>query len=255
MLILLSCAKTMGAASNIKVPVGTFPGYKEQAAEIILQMSQFTVSELERLLNVNTKIAWTNYQRFQNFYAEDNPGLQAILAYTGIVFKRLNPKDFSTDDFYYAQEHLRITSFCYGLLRPLDLIKNYRAEGNIVLPELGGITLFDFWKPILTDAFIAEIKHKGGILVNLASGEMKQLFDWKRVEAEVNVITPEFRVYKGGELKTIVVYTKMARGEMTRFLLKNRIGKPDELKAFSYDGFSFREELSDKHTYLFTLTD
>ena len=108
--------------------------------------------------------------------------------------KRILPKDFTADDFRYAQEHLRITSFLYGLLRPLDGIRPYRLEGDVRLPEKGGITMFDYWKPLLTDYFIEEIKKRGGILVNLASGEMKDLFDWKRVESEVRVITPDLSV-------------------------------------------------------------
>ena len=97
--------------------------YEEEEEEIALQMSQFSVDELERLLRVNAKIAVENYKRYQAFHAEATPELPALLAYTGIVFKRLNPKDFSAEDFGYAQEHLRLTSFCYGLLRPLDVIR------------------------------------------------------------------------------------------------------------------------------------
>ena len=123
MLVLLSCAKTMSAVSKVKVPLTTSPRFQKEAAEIALQMSQFSVDELERLLRVNAKIAVENYKRYQAFHAEATPELPALLAYTGIVFKRLNPKDFSAEDFGYAQEHLRLTSFCYGLLRPLDVIR------------------------------------------------------------------------------------------------------------------------------------
>lgn len=245
----------MAVSSKAKAPLGTLPLFPQETSEIVWQMSQFSVSELEHLLNVNSKIALQNYHRYQNFYAEDNQALQAILAYTGIVFKRLNPKDFSAADFYYAQDHLRLTSFCYGLLRPLDLIKNYRLEGNVVLPEPGDINLFDFWKPVLTNTFIAEIKKQGGILVNLASSEMKQLFDWKKIETEVQVITPEFRIDKGDQLKTIVVYTKMCRGEMARFILKNRLEDPKDLIHFTFEGFAYRPELSEGNTLLFTLNE
>lgn len=255
MLVLLSCAKTMANTSKVQVPGGTMPLFVRQAMDIAACMSQYSVDELERILRVNSKIALQNYQRFQCFASEDNFPLQAILAYTGIVFKRLNPKDFSKDDFEYAQSHLRMTSFCYGLLRPLDLIKNYRLEGDVVLPEFGGISMFDYWRKILTDTFIDEVKRQGGVLVNLASGEMKLLFDWKRVEKEVFVLTPTFYVEKGEELKAIVVYTKMARGEMARYILKNRIENPEYLKDFTFDGFVFRPDLSDKHAYLFTIEE
>ena len=177
MLVLLSCAKTMSAVSKVKVPLTTSPRFQKEAAEIALQMSQFSVDELERLLRVNAKIAVENYKRYQAFHAEATPELPALLAYTGIVFKRLNPKDFSVEDFEYAQEHLRLTSFCYGLLRPLDVIRPYRLEGDVVLPELGNQTMFSYWQSRLTDVFIQDVRQAGGILCNLASDEMKSLFD------------------------------------------------------------------------------
>ena len=249
MLILLSCAKTMSDVSKTKTPLTTFPGFRKEAAEVALQMSQFSVEELERLLKVNPKIAVENYRRYQAFHSEGTRELPALLAYTGIVFKRVHPQDFSEEDFCYAQDHLRLTSFCYGLLRPLDMIRPYRL---VRLPEPGNRTMFDYWKPILTDRFIADIKKAGGVLCNLASDEMRGLFDWKRVEKEVRVITPEFHVWKNGKLATVVVYTKMSRGEMTRYILKNRIESVEQLKTFAWEGFEFNEQLSDETKYVFT---
>ena len=114
MLVLLSCAKTMSETSKVKAPLNTVPRFQKEASEIALQMSQFSVDELERLLRVNAKIAVENYKRYQVFHAEGTPELPALLAYTGTVFKRLDAKDFSKEEFEYAQEHLRLTSFCYG---------------------------------------------------------------------------------------------------------------------------------------------
>lgn len=252
MLVLLSCAKTMSGTSKVKTPLDTIPRFQKEASEVALQMSQFSVDELERLLRVNAKMAVENYKRYQVFHAEDTPQLPALLAYTGIVFKRLNAKDFSKKEFEYAQEHLRLTSFCYGLLRPLDVIRPYRLEGDVVLPELGSQTVFSYWRSRLTDTFIEDIKKAGGILCNLASDEMKSLFDWKRVEKEVRVITPEFHVWRNGKWASIVIYIKMSRGEMTRFILKNKIENPEELKSFSWEGFEFNESLSDKKKFVFT---
>ncbi len=215
------------------------PPFETAAKEHALNLSQFSTQELEKLLRINSKLAATNYLRYQDFCSDETPALPALLSYTGMVFKRINPKDFSEDDFRYAQEHLFITSFLYGLLRPLDAIKNYRLEGDVKLPELGGISFFDYWKPRLTDYFIEAIREQGNILINLASGEMKDLFDWEKVNREVQVITPEFHTWKNGKLATVVVYAKMCRGEMTRFILKNRIEQPEELKKFEWEGFRF----------------
>lgn len=253
MLVFISCAKTMASRSTVAVPETTVPKFQTEAVRNALEMSQYSTSDLESLLRVNAKIAAENRLRFHDFCSEENRPMPAICAYTGAVFKRILPKDFSAEDFRYAQEHLRITSFLYGLLRPLDGIRPYRLEGDVRLPEKGGVSMFDYWKPLLTDCFIEDIKKQGGVLVNLASGEMKELFDWKRVEQEVHVVTPEFQVLKGDSLKTIVVYAKMCRGEMTRFIIKNRIERPEDLKAFAWEGFALDEGRSTNHHLQFTL--
>lgn len=253
MMIYISCAKTMTANSKIKVPFTTTPTFHNEAVNNVMDMSQFSTEEIGRLLKLNSKLAAENYYRYHNFFSEDNKALPAILSYTGMVFKRLSAKDFTEEDFKYAQEHLLITSFLYGLLRPLDMIKNYRLEGDVKLPERGNKSMFDFWKPVLTDFFIEEIKRQGGILINLASNEMKDLFDWKRVCSEVRVITPDFHVYKNGKLSTVVVYAKMCRGEMTRFILKNRIEDPEQLKSFEWEGFCYNEAESEGDHLVFTM--
>ena len=253
MLTFISCAKTMASHRSLKVPEVTVPYFEAEAVRNALEMSQVSAAELEKLLKVNAKIAAENKVRFHDFCSEDNHPMPAIGAYTGAVFKRILPKDFTADDFRYAQEHLRITSFLYGLLRPLDGIRPYRLEGDVRLPEKGGITMFDYWKPLLTDYFIEEIKKRGGILVNLASGEMKDLFDWKRVESEVRVVTPDFQVWKGGKLKTVVIYAKMCRGEMVRHIIKNRIGCPEDLRGLSWEGFTFDEVRSTDNHLQFVL--
>lgn len=241
MMLFISCAKTMTARSRVKVPFVSVPHFEAEARDNAMDMAQFTAEDLGRLLHINSKLAAENCLRYRDFFSPDNASLPALLAYTGIVFKRINPQDFTEEDFRYAQDHLFITSFLYGLLRPLDGIRGYRLEGDVRLPERGDVTMFDFWKPLLTDYFIAEIKRKGGVLFNLASGEMKDLFDWKRVCREVEIITPEFYTRKNGRLATVVVYAKMCRGEMTRFILKNRIERAEDLKAFEWEGFAFDE--------------
>lgn len=253
MMIYISCAKTMTAQSKLQVPFTTQPYFIDEARQNVMDISQFSMEELGRLLKINSKLAAENYFRYHNFFSSEDKGLPAILSYTGMVFKRLAVKDFSDDDFRYAQEHLLITSFLYGLLRPLDVIKNYRLEGDVRLPERGNISMFDYWKPVLTDFFIAEIKKQGGVLINLASNEMKDLFDWKRVCREVRVITPDFQVYKNGKLSTVVIYAKMCRGEMTRFILKNRIENPEQIKSFEWEGFCYNENESSGDHFVFTM--
>lgn len=215
MQILLSCAKTMAESTSLPIPRTTSPLYGAQAGELAGQLATLSTEELAKILRVNHRIAATNRLRYSRFHDDAERALPALAAYTGIVFKRIAPADFTAGDFEYAQAHLNITSFLYGLLRPLDAIRTYRLEGDAVLPGHGEQTVFEYWQDKLTDAFLEKIKADDGILVNLASSEMKRLFDWKRICREVRVVTPEFRIREDDRLKTVVVYTKMCRGEMT----------------------------------------
>lgn len=251
MQLLLSCAKTMTDRSPISVPRTTQPRYGAEADAAAAALASLPAEDLGRLLRVNRTLAAENRRRYAAFH--DAPSLPALTAYTGIVFKRIDPASFTPADFEYAQEHLHITSFLYGLLRPLDAIRPYRLEGDAVLPGHDEQTLFAYWHERLTDALLDKIRRDDGILVNLASGEMKRLFDWKRVCREVRVITPEFRIREGDRLKTIVIYTKMCRGEMTRHILKNRITDPAALQAFEWEGFRFDPSLSRGDDWTFTM--
>lgn len=242
----------MAVRCRLSVPETTRPAFGREALETAMELAQYSVAELADMLRVNARIAAENCLRYHNFAVANGTLQPALCAYTGAVFKRIAPADFTSDDFLFAQQHLLITSFLYGLLRPLDLIKPYRLEGNVCLPGRGGCSMFDFWKPLLTDFFIEAVRNRGGVLLNLASGEMKDLFDWKRVEREVEVVTPEFQVWKGGTLKTVTIYAKMCRGEMVRYLIKHRIDAPDDLQAFTWEGFRLDESRSTNRHWLFT---
>lgn len=253
MQLLLSCAKTMAEHTSVPTPRATRPAYRDEAAQLAAELATLPADELARLLRVNRRIAAENRLRYGRFHGDDEAAIPALLAYTGIVFKRIDPASFTDADFEYAQQHLNITSFLYGLLRPLDAIRTYRLEGDAVLPGHGDETMFSYWQARLTDDLLGRIHADDGILVNLASSEMKRLFDWKRISREARIITPEFRVREGDRLKTIVVYTKMCRGEMTRYILRNRITDPAALQAFEWEGFSLNPALSKGDDWVFTL--
>ena len=226
-----------------QLPLATEPTFLAEANANMQQLLHYSVEELQDMLRCNREIAAENWQRYRQFF--DAEGLvPAVFAYDGMVFQKLAPETFSADDLSYANNHLLIGSFLYGLLRPLDMVHRYRLEGDVVLPE-NGVSMFDFWKPILTDWFIRKIKADDGILVNLASNEFRDLFDWKRVKKEVTVVTPQFKVDKGGKLATIVIYTKMCRGAMTRWILQNRLTSIDALKAFEYEGYTLNPDAGD----------
>ena len=237
MQILIGCAKIMTGCAPSDISFATEPTFQSQANDNAMQMLNYSVEELCEMLHINRDMALENWKRFRSFH--DNSIRQpAAFCYDGMVYQRLAPETLSDSELRYANDHLMISSFLYGILRPLDMINKYRLEGNVILPNNNSKSIFDFWKPIITDWFINKIKADDGILIYLASDEMRNLFDWKRVKSEVKVITPTFKVDKNGKLKTIVIYTKMCRGAMARYIIKNRITNIDELKSFEYEGFS-----------------
>lgn len=250
MIIFLACAKIMTGVCTRSLPLTTEPLFQLRANENAIQMASYSSEALMRMLRVNADIAQENWWRYQHFFDEEVKREPAAFAYDGMVFRKLAPESFSDSDLIYANDHLLIGSFLYGLLRPLDLVKKYRMEGSVTLPENKGLNMFDYWKPLLTDCFIQRIKADDGILLNLASEEMKFLFDWKKVAKEVRVVTPEFYTMKDGKPKTIVIYTKMCRGAMTRYVLQNRITSLEDLKSFQHEGFCHDESETDKFEFI-----
>lgn len=255
MLILLSCAKTISLPKQpVSIPTPSLPLFNEATTKIALAAASYDINTLGSLLRVNRKLAEENYHRFQHFFDSETPTAPAALAYTGMVFKKLHAAGFTESDWIFASEHLLITSFLYGLLRPTDNIRSYRMEGFAHLDSPVNSDVFSFWRPYLTDYLIESVQKQGGELCFLASEEMKQLFDWKRVEQEVRVVTPLFKVRQPeGNLKQIVIYTKMARGLMTAHLIKNRSMHVEDMQLFSPEGFVFMPELSKENEYLFVL--
>lgn len=251
MQIMIGSAKEMRAECNYAPKENTSPLFKDEALANAMQMSAYSEDELAGILKCNAAIAGENKLRFMRFTEHDNE-LQAILSYNGVVYKHLGTSDFTKEDFKFAGGHLWITSFLYGLLRPLDMIKCYRLEGDVVLPD-NGCSMFDYWKARLTDVFIESVKNDDGVLLDLASSEMHRLFNWSKVKREITVVRPEFYVCKGGKLKTVVVYAKMCRGEMTRFAIKNRLDDADALRGFTYEGFRFIPQESTQTSPVFVL--
>lgn len=231
---------------------GSQPAFQAEAERCALQMSELDAEAIAQLLHINPQLAALNKQRYHDFL-DLEPRTPAVLAYTGMAYRHLRASEWNETELATAQERLLITSFLYGLNRPLDLIKDYRMEGKLVLPDHDGQTMFQFWRPLLTPFLLERVAATGGVLINLASAEMKQLFDWRRVEREAEVITPEFLVDKAGGLKTVVVYAKMMRGAMTRHLIQHPEAPLDDLKAFTYEGFTYRPELSDAHRWVWVL--
>ena len=243
MQIILASAKIMNdRLKSMPVISLSTPRFQNEAQAFARDMAQYSTDTITEILGCSKQIAAQNKLRFMQFF-EKKPKLPAILAYHGQAYKHLKAETLTADDLNYSQGKLWITSFLYGLLRPLDGIQPYRMEGLVELPSGEGQNLFAFWKSRLTDMLIDSVKADDGILVHLATEEYQHLFDWQRVRREVRIIQPLFYVRKGNDLKIQAVWAKTCRGAMTRFIIENRITNPDDLSSFCYEGFEYEPSL------------
>jgi len=254
MLILLSPAKILNFKPQTIISDFTIPEFSKEAKELIGLLQNLTSYELGRLLGINSKLTQLNFDRIFNYHYPFTPqnAKQAVLTYDGEVFRGLNAKTFSENDFEYAQKHLRLLSGLYGVLRPLDLIQPYRLEVSSKLKNRCGKDMYSFWSEKVTASILKTLKSSGKpeIILNLLSGEYFKTLDLRN--KKVRVIDVEFYEFKNDKLKQIVIYTKKARGLMARFVIQNQIEDIEDLKGFSDGGYWYSPQLSNENKLVFT---
>lgn len=253
MLIVVSPAKTLDYETPAKTKNHSIPDFLPDSKKLIQQLREFSPIDISELMNVSSKIADLNYDRYKSWTANFNEknAKQAILAFKGDVYTGLDAESFSAADFKFAQNHLRVLSGLYGLLRPLDLMKPYRLEMGTRLKNSRGKNLYEFWGSEITQALNTQLKNiKSDYLINLASNEYFKSVKTKEIKGEI--ITPAFKDYKAGQYKMIGVYAKKARGSLSRFVIKNKLSDPEDLKAFDEDGYRYNQTMSEGNTWVFS---
>jgi len=254
MLLLISPAKIQNLIPQKLEKKFTQPEFLNSAESLVQEIRQLSVIELSKLLNINANLAQLNSDRYFNwhrpFTAENSK--QAVLAFNGEVFHGLDANSFSPDDFVYLQSHLRILSGLYGILRPLDLIQLYRLEISTKLPIEKWKNLYAFWGDRITLSINEALTHSGEarVLLNLASGEYFKSVNLKLLDARV--INFEFLENKNEGYRSVVMYTKKARGMMARYVIQNRIENTEDLKGFDAEGYWINPQLSGENKLVFT---
>lgn len=253
MLLVISPAKTLDYQSKVKIRTHTIPDYLDDAQLLINRARGFSVLDIAELMQVSINIAELNFERFHSWslpFTVQN-ARQAVLAFKGDVYTGLDVDSFTSTDFKYAQAHLRILSGLYGLLRPLDLMQPYRMEMGRKIETERGHNLYQFWREKITDGLNKQLQRlKSRYLINLASQEYFKSIESRRLIAEI--ITPEFREWKGGQYRMIGVYAKQARGRLSRFIIRNRLTEPEAMQGFDADGYRFNDKLSSDAKLVFT---
>lgn len=224
----------------------TVPRFVRDAGKLVSLLKQKDVSELMELMDISEKLAVLNHDRFRRF--SHAPRYPAGWLMHGDVYIGLNIDDFTAKDIAFADDHIRILSGLYGLLRLRDEVRPYRLEMGTRLATDKGKTLYDFWGHRIRKELL---KSPGAdLIVNLASQEYSRVLDLTTIDAPV--LTVEFKEVRGGKLQMIPLYSKIARGMMARFMVKTRAESKEALKDFDYEGYGFNKALSDEWTYVFT---
>lgn len=252
MITIISPAKTQDFDSVIPTKIEQTPLlYPNEANELMEHLQHLSTEEIGKLMKISPALSRLNYERYQTFQHPEAPVRQAIFAYMGDVYDGLQAKEFSAKALRFAQNHLRIVSGLYGILRPLDGIRPYRLEMAIKLENDKGKTLYDFWKTKLTQQIDQELQEGNNVLVNLTSDEYWKAIDKKALNKNVRIIIPQFKEQRGNEYKMITLYAKQARGMMTRFIMEHQIDNPELIKDFNLAGYGYSEELSTEEKWVF----
>lgn len=244
MKIILSPAKKMNVDRDSLEYTG-LPAYLDQTKEILSWLQSLSYGELKKLWACNDKIAEQNYERLQGMSLEERL-TPAVLSYEGIAYQYMAPAVFETAHLDYIQEHLRIISGFYGVLKPMDGVTPYRLEMQAKAAVGGCRDLYEFWG----DRLYREVRDAGGVIINLASKEYSRCIE-KYLTDQDTYITCIFGETVNGKLVQKGTYAKMARGEMVRYMAENRIENPQEMKNFDRLGYVYREDLSTDNSYIF----
>ncbi|HRD51398.1 MAG TPA: peroxide stress protein YaaA [Flavobacteriales bacterium] len=251
MLILLSPAKDL-ALETPAVKDFTQPVLLDHASALVAKLKTLPAKKLSSLMDLSPKLGELNRERYARWATPFTPknARPAVFTFNGEVYRGLDARTLSSDDLRFAQHHLRILSGLYGVLRPLDLMQDYRLMMGTPFGIGKAKNLYAYWGETITDALKADLKRSGTpVVVNLASGEYSKAVQLPRLGAQV--ITPEFKDKVGNAYKTLQVYVKHQRGAMARYIIQRRILEAEGIKSYDHDGYSYSAEESTDTKWVF----
>ena len=251
MISIISPAKNM---RNIKInnispkTLGANRFFTKETKEIIQVLKSLSPWDIQSLMKVNEKIAFQSYAYFQDFNFEKE-GVCGLLGYDGLVFKNIKAEEFSKEDFEFANDNIKILDAFYGIVNPLDEVLPYRLEMQYPI-KIEDKNLYKFWN----DKIYNKLYSEDNVIVNLASEEYAKVVR-KFLKEDDIFIDIDFKVYKNGKLKTLATLAKIARGQMVKYIVENKINNPEDLKNFNFDNYKFSHNLSTNRKFVFIKED
>ena len=251
MKVLLSPAKSLDFKSQLPTEKKSFLCFEKEAEYLNSILKSKSPKDLSDLMGVSSKIADLNYERNHDWSLPFNNknARQAVYAFSGDVYRGLDAYSIDDDKIDFMQSTVRIISGLYGFIKPLDLIQPYRLEMGIKLSFDNNKNLYEYWREKITNQLNLELLENEPVL-NLASNEYFKAVDTKVIKSDVYSVN--FKQLKDGKYKTIAIFSKKARGMMTRFIIDNKISKISDLKLFDYDGYVYHKDLSSERELIFS---
>ncbi len=249
MLTLLSPAKSLDTTPHDGGVAATEPRFLDRSDKLLKSLKRLKPKHIGEMMDISKALSTLNYERYQGF--EEQAAMPAAFMFDGDVYTGLVARTLDADSLAWAQDHIRILSGLYGVLRPLDLIRPYRLEMGSALKSGRSETLYQFWGDVLAKSLTAELKaQEADTLVNLASQEYSRAALVKGLKAKV--VSPRFLEIKGNEAKIVSFFAKKARGLMARYVVDHRIDRADGLKDFNVADYTYRADLSKNDDWVFT---
>ena len=252
MFFVLSPAKNLNEKAPAPVKEFTQPDLLAEAEILMRQLRELAPQQIAELMHVSDKIALLNAERNAEWHTPFTPdnAKQAVFMFNGDVYEGIAADTLKPEQIQYLQQHVRLLSGLYGILRPLDLMQPYRLEMGTAFANTRGKNLYEFWGDIITDLLNDTLAQAGSdILINLASQEYFKSVNTQKLKARL--ITPAFKDEKNGKYKIISFYAKRARGLMVRYAAEHNITDPEMLKNFDYEGYSFNAAASNESEWVF----
>jgi cytoplasmic iron level regulating protein YaaA (DUF328/UPF0246 family) len=253
MLLLISPAKTLDFETPAPTTEFTQADFLKESKQLISELRALAPHDISQLMHISDKLGLLNFDRFASWKTPFKPGnaKQALFAFQGDVYTGMQAETFSAGEIQFAQQHLRILSGLYGLLRPLDLMQAYRLEMGTGFANSRGKNLYEFWGDSITNALNKQLAALNStVVINLASNEYFSAVKPKLLNAEI--ITPIFKDKKNGQYKIISFFAKKARGMMSAYIIQHRINNPQAIKQFDVAGYSFNAAMSSASDWVFT---
>jgi len=251
MKLVISPAKSLDFTRSLPTESASQSCFLKEAESLNNILKSKSPKELSQLMSISPSLGELNYQRNNNWNLPFNlsNSRQAIYAFNGDVYKGIDAYSIPINKIEFLQDTVRIISGLYGLLKPLDLIQPYRLEMGTKMPIGSSKNLYEFWRRKLTDSINQELTNDE-IFLNLASNEYIKVIDTKVLSSPM--ITANFKQFKDGNYKTIAIFSKRARGLMTRYIIDNNIDSIDGIRGFNSDGYLYSESLSSANELIFT---